>query len=316
VARIVDVVSVASLAAGSTQAMNNPGVRLDGSSSPDEVRQLLDAYGLRQSTGTDVLIQGGNAPFIESAPTVTPATATELISSASAESTPKADVQTMELSLAASQSAAAPGTAVTSGSVTERADAVVDADESTYRVVEAAVLDGQRATRLERRDALGRTVAQIGLPSQAEVLWRTEQGGSRTMPASSQVTMCSDQVWAVQDGYQLGVTRADNALIDIRSEGVSIKSNAEAIVVTSVSCSDNLLSVNGVSLPVSANGPLLSGATQVGDSFTVKVDALGDVVSRTVSPVEFSVTRMCAEIRGKQDHPLARFCRAAEAALQ
>jgi serine protease len=316
VARIVDVVSVASLAAGSTEAMNNPGIRLDGSSSPDEVRQLLDAHGLRQSTGTDVLIQGGNAPFIESAPTVTPATATKLISSASAESTPKVGLQAMELSLTVSQSAAAPGTAVTSGSVTERADAVVDNDESTYRVVEAAVLDGQRATRLERRDALGRTGAQIGLPSQAEVLWRTEQGGSRTMPASSQVTMCSEQVWAVQDGYQLGVTRADNALIGIRSEGVSIKSNAEAIIVTSVSCSDNLLSVNGVSLPVSANGPLLSGATQVGDSFTVKVDALGDVVSRTVSPVEFSVTRMCAEIRGKQDHPLARFCRAAEAALQ
>ena len=130
---------------------------------------------------------------------------------------------------------------------------------------------------------------------------------------SRRLVSCSDRLWVVQDGYQLGMVGSDRGLLNSREHNFAVRSDAETVLVTSTSCAGDQLAVAGYVLPVSAREPALSGATDRAGEFVMRIGPAGDLLSRELREVEFSVPSMCA---GARDEALGKFCRAAEAGMR
>jgi len=193
------------------------------------------------------------------------------------------------------------------------ADALAGDAQSRYVIVETDVVDGQRKARLEARDAEDRLLAQLALPTVADVLWRSAEGEAVAIAGSRRLVSCSDRLWVVQDGYQLGVVGSDRGLLNSREHNFAVRSDAETVLVTSASCAGDQLAVAGYVLPVSEREPTLNSALGRAGQFTLRLGTAGDLLSRELREVEFSVPSMCA---GARDEALGKFCRAAEAGLR
>ena len=308
--KIVDVQTVSSLSVGDTPVSETAGIPLDGTANPDDIRRVLGLHGITAPATGEMLIRGGEAPIVQSAPSEPAASAS--VTTSAATNVPTAPVTAQALTITSGLTTGVSPAVVTQSERLLESDALAGDAQSRYVIVETSVVDGQRTARLEARDAQDRLLAQLNLPTMADVLWRSAEGEAVAIAGSRRLVSCSDRLWVVQDGYQLRLVGSDRGLLNSREHNFAVRSDAETVLVTSTSCVGEQLAVAGYVLPVSARAPALSGATDRAGEFVMRIGPAGDLLSRELREVEFSVPSMCA---GARDEALGRFCRAAEAGL-
>jgi hypothetical protein len=136
---------------------------------------------------------------------------------------------------------------------------------------------------------------QWGLQATAGVLWRRDDATALSLGSSGWVTVCSSQVWAVRDGYQLLVGLADLGLVSRVEREIQIGSSDPAKVIESVSCRNGGgLTVVGYSLPVSADSPVLRMGAVTATRFEVDIDQVGAPINERLNATEFDLGAYCA----------------------
>jgi hypothetical protein len=189
-------------------------------------------------------------------------------------------------------------------------DALTGAQYSISQKV--SVRDLRQEWRIAYRARDGVTLNTQPLPTTANVFWRLLKGSGTEMPSTAWTRVCSDRVWAVQDGYQLLFHVGDRALTDLRPGQLFVNSTAEASVITDVRCAfGGAVWIEGYAFGVSDNEPPLRTSSVPATRFGFALDRYGTVTKREVSSAPFDVVGLCAAPANEQQ----MFCSEAKKAV-
>jgi hypothetical protein len=159
----------------------------------------------------------------------------------------------------------------------------------------------------------GNLFGRAALPSTTPVAWRGNLFNS-LLPTNGWVRVCSDRVWAVQDGYELFAHVANRDLSSLEPGRLTMESAATVTVVTDAQCAPGgAIELKGYTFGVSADEPLLRDEAVPATYFKLKLDPTGRESARKSETRAISVGEICALPRAQE---LEGFCRAADAALQ
>jgi len=151
-----------------------------------------------------------------------------------------------------------------------------------------------QAWQLEYRSNTDLLYGAAELPTTADVLWRGGSGTDR-LPTSAWTRVCSDKVWAVQDGYQLLFGIADRSLIAVHPGQLWVAEQAETTVVSDVRCTfAGGARIEGYALRVDDREPSLRREPVPALRFGFALDRHGGVVRREVTATTFSWPQYCA----------------------
>ena len=139
------------------------------------------------------------------------------------------------------------------------------------------------------------------LSDTAEVAWRRFGLISEQLATTGWSRVCSDRVWAVQDGYQLLFHVGDRALTDMRPGQLFVKSTAEASVITDVRCAfGGAVWIEGYAFGVSDNEPRLRRSEVPATRFGFALDRYGAVTKREVNSAPFDIVGLCSAPANEQ----------------
>lgn len=131
--------------------------------------------------------------------------------------------------------------------------------------------------------------------------WRRFGLISEQLATTGWSRVCSDRVWAVQDGYQLLFHVGDRALTDMRPGQLFVKSTAEASVITDVRCAFGGAGwIEGYAFGVSDNEPPLRTSSVPATRFGFALDRYGAVTKREVSSAPFDIVGLCSAPANEQ----------------
>jgi hypothetical protein len=184
---------------------------------------------------------------------------------------------------------------------------------SSYQLRSLADAAQGQAWQLDYTDSGGRVLGSERMVSTSSVAWRRADRRAVDLPTTAWVRLCGNEVFTLQDGYQLLVGGRDRALQNGWQSEIVVKGGAEAVLVTGVSCSGASAVVSGYAFGVSADEPPLRDEPIEATSFKIKLDAMGRENARKTEARTISVGEICANPRAKE---LEGFCRAAEASLK
>jgi serine protease len=184
---------------------------------------------------------------------------------------------------------------------------------SQYSIVrKTSVRDLRQEWRLEYRARGGVTLNTKPLPTTANVFWRLLPGSGIEMSSTAWTRVCSDRIWAVQDGYQLLFNVTDRTFIDVRSGPILVNSAAEATLITDVSCADSGgVRLEGYAFGVSDNEPPLRTSRVPATRFGLALDRYGTVTKRELNPAPFDIIGLCSAPANEQQ----MFCSEAKKAV-
>jgi len=158
----------------------------------------------------------------------------------------------------------------------------------------------------------GSQYRSMNLPDTAEVFWRRRSRIGEQLATTGWIRVCSDRVWAVQDGYQLLFHVGDQALTALRPGHLFVNSTAEASVITDVRCGfGGAVWIEGYAFGVNENGPPLRTSSVPATRFSFALDRHGAVTKREVVSAPFDVVGLCAAPANEQQ----TFCSEAKKAV-
>jgi hypothetical protein len=193
---------------------------------------------------------------------------------------------------------------------------------SVYQIVRNSTLppDAQQDWTLEYLSNTGALFASRELPATAEVSWRRAEAPEAPLPTSGWVRVCSDRVWALQDGYELLPHVGDRALANLRSSpvglgvdrgvdrGIDGDPTASMALVGSARCAaDGGLRVQGYRFGVSEREPPLQAGPVAAREFELLLDRTGNVIDTSIKSADFDIAAFCTTAANEQ----FAFCEAA-----
>jgi hypothetical protein len=170
----------------------------------------------------------------------------------------------------------------------------LDYSQSRYEIFRAAggIEDLQKwSVRLV--DSVGNILASQSLPNTPRVMWRREGGAGVPLSTSALVQVCADQVWIVQDGYQLMAHVSSDQLASLRTQSISIGNGAHMMIATSLGCQGQDLAVEGVLNPVSSLEPRLRVGASPATRVSLVVNRDGAVSELGLSESAFDLQAWC-----------------------
>ncbi len=180
------------------------------------------------------------------------------------------------------------------------------------RVDGSPVNDAGQVWRLEYLGKNNALYSSRALPPTSRVSWRLLGRSVKELPATVWIRVCSDRIWAVQDGYQLMSHVGDRMLTDVRPGQLSVNSTAEATVITDVRCAfGGAVWIEGYAFGVSEKEPLLRTSSVPATRFGFALDRYGAVTKREVSSAPFDIVGLCSAPANEQQ----MFCSEAKKAV-